>query len=262
MIGAAVMLTTDAAPAGARCRSRPRRWKADTPKCGPRWLTAAGSWSPCRGSSAIRSVGEVDGTAVGHRPDGRAPPGAPGGVQEQAKRGYRGCRHRTRGASRPDGSILILREPVMRAGLCSCSGLTGCMTHWQPQAGPPALVVNRSSATQFRVTRMDGSAGEGRAPPHRGRQPDRLSGADRTVAGHARADRDRRYRTFDPSQNGKPDLPASVAVGTLVTLTGPLPDSRHRPMSARRLAAVACSRCWCCRAAPRNGRCRTRRPPR
>ena len=45
----------------------------------------------------------------------------------------------------------------MRANLLLLAGLTGCISHWQAQAGPPGVVVNRSSATQFRVTRSDGT---------------------------------------------------------------------------------------------------------
>lgn len=106
----------------------------------------------------------------------------------------------------------------MRAGLLLLVGLAGCITHWQPQAGPPTLVVNRSSATQFRVTRTDGSRVNVERPRIEGdsligsleptapwpEQPGRIAIPLSDI--HAIAERE-------------PDLTASVAVGTLVTLT-------------------------------------------
>ena len=44
-----------------------------------------------------------------------------------------------------------------RALLLLVPGLAGCITHWQAQQGPPALVVSRTTATEFRITRKDGT---------------------------------------------------------------------------------------------------------
>lgn len=106
----------------------------------------------------------------------------------------------------------------MRAGLLFLLGLTGCMTHWQPQAGPPALVVNRSSATQFRVTRMDGARVNVERPRIEG---DSLIGSLEPTGPWP----DTPGRIAIPLSDirsiaeREADLPANVAVGTLVTLT-------------------------------------------
>lgn len=106
----------------------------------------------------------------------------------------------------------------MRLCLLLLAGLTGCITHWQPQAGPPTLVVNRSSATQFRVTRMDGARVNVERPRIEG---DSLIGAlepngpwPDTPGQIAIALAD--IRSIDERE---PDIVASVAVGTVVTLT-------------------------------------------
>ena len=106
----------------------------------------------------------------------------------------------------------------MRAGLLLLIGLAGCINHWQPQAGPPALVVNRSSATQFRVTRRDGSRVNVERPRIEGDSligslepsepwPDTPGRIAIPLSG---------IRSIDEEE---PDVVASVAVGTLVTLT-------------------------------------------
>ena len=105
----------------------------------------------------------------------------------------------------------------MRAGLLLLIGLAGCINHWQPQAGPPALVVNRSSATQFRVTRRDGSRVNVERPRIEG---DSLTGSleptgpwPDTTGRIAIPLPD--IRSIDERE---PDVVASVAVGTVVTL--------------------------------------------
>ncbi len=106
----------------------------------------------------------------------------------------------------------------MRASLLLLACLTGCITHWQPQAGPPALVVNRSTATQFRVTRMDGSRVNVERPRVEG---DSLIASLEPTAPWP----DKPARIAIPLSDiqaiaeREADLPASVAVGTLVTLT-------------------------------------------
>jgi len=54
-----------------------------------------------------------------------------------------------------------------RGVLLLAFGLTGCINHWQPQQGPAALVVSRSTATEFRVTRTDGTQLTVDQNPHR-----------------------------------------------------------------------------------------------
>jgi len=106
----------------------------------------------------------------------------------------------------------------MRASVLFLLGLTGCMTHWQPQAGPPTLVVNRSTATQFRVTRMDGTRVNVERPRVEG---DSLIGSLQPRAPWP----DKPARIAIPLSDirsiaeKEADVAASVAVGTLVTLT-------------------------------------------
>jgi hypothetical protein len=106
----------------------------------------------------------------------------------------------------------------MRSGFLLLIGLTGCITHWQPQAGSPALVVNRSSATQFRVTRRDGSRVNVERPRIEG---DSLIGSFEPAEPWP----DMPGRIAIPLSDiqsiaeREADLPANVAVGTLVTLT-------------------------------------------
>lgn len=105
----------------------------------------------------------------------------------------------------------------MRAHLILLLTLTGCISHWQSQAGPPTLVVNRSSAAQLRVLRTDGR---------------------RLTVEHARIEGDSLIGSLEPDgpwpapapriaiavadirsiDEQEPDLVASVAVGILVTL--------------------------------------------
>ena len=158
-------------------------------KSGPRWRTAAGSCSRCRGSSAIHSSARSM-ALPGDRHGGRAASGAAGGVQEQASAGTvavgtgaRGVRGRM-GDPHPRGIGDALRPPA------ACSG-SGASRTGQPQAGPLALVVNRVGRRNpgSDAHGMDGRVGC-RATAHRGRQPDRLARGGRAVAGHARAGRD------------------------------------------------------------------------
>jgi hypothetical protein len=96
-------------------------------------------------------------------------------------------------------------------------GSTGCITHWQSQQGPPALVVSRSTATEFRVTRTDGTRVEVDRPHVEG---DSLIG---TLPPHAPWP-DKPERIAIPLQEiqsvaeKEPDLAASVTLGTVITL--------------------------------------------
>lgn len=106
----------------------------------------------------------------------------------------------------------------MRTSLLFLLGLTGCITHWQPQSGPPTLVVNRTTGTQFRVTRIDGSRVTVERPRIEG---DSLIGFLEPMGPWP--DAPARFaiplsdiRAMDEKEG---DLVASVAVGTLITLT-------------------------------------------
>lgn len=106
----------------------------------------------------------------------------------------------------------------MHARLLLLLGLTGCINHWQPQEGPPALIVNRSSAPQFRVMRKDGS----RVTVEHGRvEGDSLIGSlEPGGAWPAPASRVAIPLSDIQSIDEKePDIVASVALGALVTLT-------------------------------------------
>lgn len=106
----------------------------------------------------------------------------------------------------------------MRPSLLLLAGLTGCITHWQPQAGPPALVVNRSTAMQFRVTRTDGSRVNVERPRVEG---DSLIGSLEPTGPWP--DTPGRIAILlsdiQSTAEKEADVTASVAIGTLITLS-------------------------------------------
>ena len=107
----------------------------------------------------------------------------------------------------------------MRASLLLLLGLTGCVAHWQQQAGPPVLVVNRSSATQFRVTRKDGSRVNVGAAPHR--RADSLVGSLEPTAPWPERPGRIAIALSDIQSIAEREanlFAASVAIGTLVTV--------------------------------------------
>ena len=105
-----------------------------------------------------------------------------------------------------------------RGVLLLAFGLTGCINHWQPQQGPAALVVSRSTATEFRVTRTDGTQLTVDRPLVKG---DSLIG--RLEPTGAWPDTSARIAIplaeIHSVAEKEANLPANVAVGVLVTLT-------------------------------------------
>jgi hypothetical protein len=96
-------------------------------------------------------------------------------------------------------------------------GVTGCITHWETQQGPPALVVSRTTATEFRVTRKDGTRVNVDQAHVEG---DSLIGRPGPVA--AWPDTSARIaiplaEIYSIAQQ-EADVAASVAIGTVVTL--------------------------------------------
>lgn len=104
-----------------------------------------------------------------------------------------------------------------RGVLLLALALTACVSHWRTQDGPTALVVTRSTGTEFRVTRKNGTRvnvdrpqveGDsliGRLPPM-GAWPDTSARFAIPLAEiHSIAEKEA-------------DLVASIAIGTVITL--------------------------------------------
>jgi hypothetical protein len=95
--------------------------------------------------------------------------------------------------------------------------LSGCVSHWQAQQGPPALVVSRSTATDFRITRKDGSRVKVDRPHVEG---DSLIG--RLIPVRAWPDTSARKAIplgdIHAIAEKEADVAASVAIGTGITL--------------------------------------------
>jgi len=94
---------------------------------------------------------------------------------------------------------------------------TGCISHWQAQQGPPALVVSRTTATEFRITRKDGTRVNVDRPRVEG---DSLIGRLEPVGAWP----DTSARIAIPLADihsiaeKEADLAASVAIGTVISL--------------------------------------------
>lgn len=104
-----------------------------------------------------------------------------------------------------------------RGALFLTVALTGCVSHWQAQQGPPALVVSRSTATDFRITRKDGTRVNVDRPRVEG---DSLIGRLQPVG--AWPDTSARIAIplaeIQSIAEKEADVAASVAIGTAVTL--------------------------------------------
>ena len=104
-----------------------------------------------------------------------------------------------------------------RGALLLALASTGCISHWQAQQGPPALVVSRTTATEFRITRKDGTRVNIDRPHVEG---DSLIGRVLPVGAWP----DTAARVTIPLADihsiaeKEADVAASVAIGTVITL--------------------------------------------
>jgi len=93
----------------------------------------------------------------------------------------------------------------------------GCVSHWESQQGPPALVVSRSTATEFRITRKNGTRVRVDRPHLEG---DSLIG--RLVPVAAWPDTSARVAIplaeIHSIAEKEADVTASVAIGTVISI--------------------------------------------